>query len=210
MARLAVILYAERHQPRGGYAAMFRCVARLRAQQPDIAWYGAFGDEHPHLSMAVHDAHRYGATHPLIIPWTLGRAPALDPTLQQDVTVTHTLGMHPILREIVVQRANEAHYLRSLANYHTHTASTVFVGDDDTMSIDIAYQRLDDIITHNATHTGEVILQPLALSQNAPLVHELIQQTARGMPLERFGMGRAIEYDRRLLTIIDDIVRQHR
>lgn len=210
MARLAVILYAERHQPRGGYAAMFRCVARLRAQQPEIAWYGAFGDEHPRISMAVHDAHRYGATHPLIIPWTLGRAPTLDPTLVQGVTVTHTIGAHPILREIVIQRANEAHYLRSPANYHTHTASTLFVGDDDTVPIDIDYLRLDEIITRLATHTGEVILQPFALSQNAPLVHELIQQTARGMPLERFGVGRAIEYDRRLLTMISDIVRQYR
>lgn len=209
MARLAVILYAERHQPRGGYAAMFRCVARLRAQQPEIAWYGAFGDEHPHISMVVRDAQRYGATNPLIIPWSLSGAPTLDPLVAPNVTVTATLGMHPLLREIVVQRANEAHYLRSPANYHTHTAPTVFVGDDHTATVGIAYHRLEDVMLQVATYTSDVILQPLALSQNDPLVHAIAQQTARGMPLERFGIGRAIEYDRRLLTIIDDIVRRY-
>lgn len=210
MPRLAVILYAERHQPRGGYAAMFRCVARLRAQQPKIAWYGAFGNEPPELSYIVRDAQRYSATNPLVIPWTLNAQPTLDAHITPHVTLTHPLGSHALLHEIFVQRANESHYLRNPAAYHGHTAQTIFVGDAQTATVGIAYQQLAEIVVHAATYTGDVILQPLALSQNDPLVHAITQQTARGMPLERFGMGRAVEYDRRLLTIIDDIVRPHR
>lgn len=208
--RLAVILYAERHQPRGGYAAMFRCVARLRAQKPEIAWYGAFGNEQPHVSHIVRDAERYGATNPLIIPWTLGAQPIINPLIESDVTMTQPLGSHALLLDIFVQRANESHYLRNPATYHEHTAQTIFVGDVDTTIVGIAHQYLADIMTYAATHTGDVILQPLALSQNDPLVHAITQQTAHGMPLERFGVGRAAEYDRRLLTIIDDIVQRHR
>ncbi len=210
MSRLAVILYAECHQPRGGYAAMFRCVARLRTQQPEIAWYGAFGDEHPVLSYIVRDAQRYSATNPLVVPWTLNAQPTLNAQIATDVTLTSPLGAHALLQEIFVQRANESHYLRSPTTYHSHTAQTIFVGDTHTATVGIAYQQLSEIVAQAKTHTDDVILQPLALSQNDPLVHAITQQTARGMPLERFGMGRAVEYDRRLLTIIDDIVRQHR
>ena len=210
MPRLAVILYAERHHPRGGYAAMFRCVARLRTQQPEIAWYGAFGNEHPALPYIVRDAQRYSAAHPLVVPWTLNAQPTLDAHIAPHVTLTAPLGSHALLQEVFVQRANESHYLRSPAAYHGHTAQTIFVGDTHTATVGIVYQQLADIVAHAQTYTGDVILQPLALSQNDPLVHAITQQTARGMPLERFGMGRAVEYDRRLLTIIDDIVRPHR
>jgi hypothetical protein len=210
VSRLAVILYAERHQPRGGYAAMFRCVSRLRTQQPEIAWYAAFGTEHPHISHALRDAQRYGATNPLIVPWTLGTAPTFDSILADASTITETLGSHPLIHDIVVHRANELHYLRNPTHYHGHTAQTIFVGDAQTSTSGIAYQQLADIIAQADTHPDEVILQPLALSQNDELTQALIQQTARGMPLERYGIGRAIEYDRRLLTIIDDIVRRQR
>lgn len=210
MPRLAVILYAERHQPRGGYAAMFRCVARLRAQQPAIAWYGAFGDAHPSLSYIVRDAQRYSTIQPLVIPWTLKAQPTVDTPLVADISLTQPIGAHRLLHEIFVQRANEAHYLRSPAAYHAHTAQTIFVGDEHTTAVGIAHKQLAEIITHVAIYTGDVILQPLALSQNDPLIQTITQQTARGMSLERFGMGRAVEYDRRLLTIIDDIVQQYR
>jgi hypothetical protein len=208
--RLAVILYAERHQPRGGYAAMFRCVARLRAQHPELAWYGAFGDEQPTIAYVVRDAQRYSTAHPLVIPWTLTARPHLDASIASAVTMTQALGAHTLIHDIFVQRANESHYLRSPADYHGHTAQTIFVGDANTTAITMTYHHLNDIVAHAATHTGDVILQPLALSQNDPLVHAITQQTARGMPLERFGMGRAVEYDRRLLKIINDIVHQHR
>lgn len=208
MPRLAVILYAERHQPRGGYAAMFRCVARLRTQQPEIAWYGAFGNEQPELSYIVRDAQRYSDTHPLIVPWTLSTQPTLDPHIASVVTMTQPLGAHTLLQEIFVHRANESHYLRSPSAYHSHTAKTIYVGDTHTATVGIVYQQLAEVVDQAESYTGDVILQPLALSQNDPLVHAITQQTARGMPLERFGIGRAVEYDRRLLTIIDDIVRQ--
>ena len=209
--RLAVILYAEHHQPRGGYAAMFRCVARLRTQHAHTQWYAAFGsNEEPTLSRIVYDAQRYGARDIIVVPWTLNTQPLLSLHTDANLIITNTLGSHPLVRDILRQRANEAHYLRSPADFHEHTAHTVFVCDAHTVVPSIQSQQLISIINQATTYIGEVILQPVALSQTDPLIHAITHQTAQGMPLERFGIGRAIEYDRRLLTLVNDIVAQHR
>jgi hypothetical protein len=189
---------------------MFRCVARLRTQHPTIAWYAAFGDEPPELHHIMRNAQRYTSSHPIIIPWTLNEQPATTHEWLLRATVTDTLGSHPLLHDIVVQRANEAHYLRSPSAYHEHRARTIFVGDTHTVTPSIPHQQLADIVAQSDSYQDDVILQPVALSQNDPLIHAITHQTARGMPLERFGVGRAVEYDRRLLHIVDDMVRPYR
>lgn len=187
---------------------MFRCVARLRTQQPHIPWYAAFGSDAPYISHIIRIIQRRHGPAIRIIPWTLYTPPVIPHVDDSDITVMRTIGSHPLLPEIFMHRANEAHYLRDAHPYHGQR-QTIYVGDAHIVIPGVEYRQLSDVVTHAAQHPSDMILQPLVLNQHDTLMHALIQQTARGMPLERFGIGRAVEYDRRLLVIIDDLARAH-
>lgn len=184
---------------------MFRCVARLRTQYPHHLWYAAFDDDAPTRQYVIREAQRYGAHDTLIIPWALANATPQTP----HHPYPGGLGQHPLMRDIVIQRANEGHYLRNPSTYHEHNTHTIFVGAADTSVHGIVHQALDQVLAHAHHLPPNTILQPLALSQHDPLVLNLKHHTARGMPLERCDVGHAVEYDRRLLTIIHDMVRHY-
>lgn len=190
---------------------MFRCVARLRTQQPDIQWHAAFAYDVPTHEHITREIRRFGCDHAIIIPWTLQRTSWYIPddiAIRTDITAA--LGTHPLLRDIFMQRANEAHYLRHTTTYHQQAIHIIFVGYATSVVHGVAHHLLDTLLVEVDQLSADAILQPLILSQTDPLMHQLTQQTARGMPLERFGVGRALEYDRRLLHVITDIVAQYR
>lgn len=209
MSSLAVILYAHTHQPRGGYAAMFRCVARLRAQQTHTHWYAAFGNDAPSITHIAHDARRYGARKTLIIPWTLEVQPQTPDIDDSTVTVTSALGTHPLVHEIFVQRAYEAHYLRNPTTFQQQSAHVIFVHEAHTQLLPATSFSLDEVLAHRQSYTTNTILQPLALSHNDHIMRQLIYHTAQDMPLAHCGVGQALGYDRRLLTIIADLVHRN-
>lgn len=209
MSRLTVILYAESHQPRGGYASMFRCVARLRSQQSHHLWYAAFAHDAPALYQIQREAKRYSTHKTLIIPWTLASGTPQAEIEYTDVIHTAPLGAHPLIREIFIQRAHETHYLRNSIAYHTQPIPIVFVGQPDTIIPGVAQRTLADILTSVDSLPTNAILQPLVLHQHDSLMRTLIEHTADGMTLAPFGVGRALDYDRRLIKIITDLVQYH-
>lgn len=209
MSRLTVILYAESHQPRGGYASMFRCVARLRSQQPHHLWYAAFAHDAPLIHQIYREAKRYSSSKTLIIPWTLERdATQVAESSTYGIT-TEPIGTHPLIREIFIHRANETHYLRHSIDYRTQQTPIVFVGQPHTAVAGVVHRTLTDVLQLVNELPVNAILQPLVLHQQDPLMRMVVQHTADGMALERFGVGQALDYDRRLLNVISEIVQRH-
>jgi hypothetical protein len=206
--RSAIVLCRDKHEPVGAYGAMFRCAARLQLQYPQHIWRAAFREHPPYLYQVIRDCQRYGVQEYILLPWHLE---PYTTTLPQGWQCAPPLGQHPLMQAIVTQRALEAHYThqpqaaltRALneQTWYVHAAHATVAG---ITSMDVATlaTRLS-----SAPPTLPLVVQPLALSQLDPLyghVQTLIAEQAREASVH---VAKAIEYDRRLIEIVVELVR---
>jgi len=206
--RSAIVLCRDKHEPVGGYGAMFRCAARLQLQFPRHIWRAAFREHPPYLYQVMRDCQRYGVQEYVLLPWHLG---PYTTTLPQDWRCAPPLGQHPLIRAIVTQRTLEAHYT------HQPQAALARAADEQTWYVHahhatvtgIASTDVVTLATHLSTQppTRPLVIQPLALSQLDPLygqVQDIITTHALDAHVH---VAKAIEYDRRLIEVVTDLVR---
>ena len=208
MIRSAIVLCRDKHEPVGGYGAMFRCAARLQLQFPQHIWRAAFREHPPYLYQVIRDCQRYGVQEYVLLPWHLE---PYTTTLPQGWQCAPPLGQHPLMRDIVTQRTLEAHYThqpstdlaRAVAEqtWYVHAPQATVMG---LMSTDVA-TLATRLSTQPPTHP--LVIQPLALSQLDPLYEQVQATVATHALAEHVQVAKAIEYDRRLIEIATDLVR---
>ncbi len=182
---------------------MFRCASRLQLQFPQHIWRAAFANSHqPHLGDIERHCHRLNAESYTIVQWHLGETPTL--TLASSWQITQPICEHPYMVQIIHQRLQEAHYtLRPSLQPNRTPCASIVVHDVHRLpgveSIEI--HHLDEVLAKTSHH--DVVIQPIALSQREALVAD-IQQCVQRHADKHIVVGKAIEYDRRLLDIIYD------